>query len=245
MPRKRIYIFGGAALLVLLAAGYFFWALQPVEIRGRVALRAWDGSEAIPDAAQALIFSGSSAKKMAQEQLRALPESKAQCQARCNDARAVWEEKVAEREEALRILRVAEQANAADLAACRDRYDGAKDAAQQSYAALEECMSELEQLSDPAALLAQWQGAEASADVSAEGSFVLRSRVGRRPVLVVLVPPGPGRPGQVWLERVSTGGAAEFELSNTNLLTLDGLREFSGLSDLPSVGGEGSKQGSR
>ena len=245
MPRKRIYIFGGAALLVLLAAGYLFWSLQPVEIRGRVALRTWDGSVAVPDAAQALVFAGSPAKEMAREQLRMWPEARAKCEARCNEARAVWEDKVAQRDEARRILRVAEQANAADLAACRDRYDGAKDAAQHSYAALEECMSELEQLSDPAALLAQWQGAEASADVSAEGSFVLRSRVGRRPVLVVLVPPGPGRPGQVWLERVSTGGAAEFELSNTNLLTLDGLREFAGLSDLPGVGGEGSKQGSR
>jgi len=243
MTRKRIYLIGGAALL--LVAGYFFWALQPVEIRGRVALRAWDGSVAIPDAAQALVFSGSSAKKMAQEQLRALPESRAQCQARCNDARAAWEERVAEREEAMRILRVAEQANADDLAACRERYDKAQGSAQQAYAALEECMFELDQLADPAALLAQWRGAEASANVSPEGSFVLHSRAGRRPVLVVLVPPGPGRPGQVWLERVSAGGAAEFEFSNTNLLTLDGLREFSGIKEPPDPVGEGSSRSNR
>jgi len=242
MPRNRIHLIGGVALLVLFVATYLFWSLQPVEIRGRVALRAWDGSVAVPDAAQALVFAGSVAKKMAQQQLRAWPEARAQCEARCNDARAVWEEKVAQRDEALRILRVAEQANAADLAACRERYDKAQQAAQQAYAALEECMSELEKVSDPAALLAQWQGAEASADVSADGSFALRSRAGRRPVLVVLVPPGPARPGQVWLQKASTGSVAEFELSNTNLLTLDGLREFAGLREVP---GEGSSQGSR
>ena len=243
MPRKRVRIIGGAALLG--AAGYFLWALQPVEIRGRVALQAWDGSVAIPEAAEALVFAGSPARKMAQEQLRALPQSRAQCQARCNDARAVWEERVAEREEALRILRVAEQANAADLASCRERSDKATEAAQQAYAALEVCMFELERLTDPAAMLAQWQGAETSAKVSAEGSFDLRSRVGKRPVLVVLIPPGPGGPGQAWLERVPSSGVAEFVLSNTNLLTLDGLREFSGLREVPDLVGEGSGRQSR
>jgi len=240
MPRKQIYIISGAALAIL--AGYFVWALQPVEIRGKVALRAWDGSVAVPDAAKALVFAGGPAKKMAREQLRALPASRAKCQTRCNDARALWEAKVAEREEALRILRVAEQANAADLAACRERYDKAKETAQQAYAALEACMFELEQISDPAALLAQWPEAEASAEVSAEGNFALQSRVGRRPVLVVLIPSGPGRPGQAWLEKVSTAGVADFELSNANLLTLDGLRAFFGLRE---VAGEQSSPGSR
>lgn len=233
MRANRPLIFWGV-LLLLAAAVYLSWFLRAVEIRGRVALRSWDGEVSVPLSAQAFVFSRPGVKSVLRRQWAAWPAEQAAAQARGEEAREVWREKVAAREEALRVLRVAEKANAADLAACRLRHDEAEAAAQAAFAELEKRLAEEEQLSDPAALVAAWRGAIDGTRVAADGTFALRARAGQHPVLVVLVPAGEAGPGQAWLQSVDArGGAAEVELSNTNLLTLAGLREFSGAVALP------------
>lgn len=226
-------IFWGA-LLLLAAALYLSWFFRAVEIRGRVSLRSWDGEVSVPESAQALVFARPRVKSGLRRQLAAWPEARAAAAARGEQAREAWREKVAAREEALRVLRVAEKANAADLAACRTRYDEAEAAAQAAFAELERCLAEEEQLADPAALIASWRGAIDATRVAADGTFVLRARRGQHPVLVVLVPAGEGGPGQAWLQAVQARGAdVQMELSNTNLLTLAGLEEFAGPGAVP------------
>ena len=219
------------ALLLLAAAVYLSWSLRAVEIRGRVALRSWDGEVSVPDSAQALVFSRPGVKSALRKQLAAWPEARAAAKARGEQAREVWRGKVAAREEALRILRVAEKANAADLAACRSRHAEAEAAAQASFAELERSLADEEKLGDPAALIAAWRGALDGTRVAGDGTFVLRARRGQHPVLVVLVPAGPSGPAQAWVQPVEArGGVAEVELSNTNVLTPAALQEFAGVA---------------
>ena len=226
------------ALLLVAGAVYAAWAMRAVEIRGRVALRAWDGAVAVPESAQALVFARSAARTMLQQQFEAWPESRAVAEERQEAARRAWRERVAAREEALKILRVAEQANAADLAACRARYNEAESAARSAYATLEERTAAFEESSDPAALVADWRGSLDGGEVGGDGRLVLRARVGQRPVVVVLSGAGETGPGQAWLAALpAAGGVVEVEFSNTNVLTWEGLREFAGL-EKEAVGGK-------
>lgn len=235
-PRQRKRVRGNRELIVwvgaLLAAAvaYFVWHGRAVEIGGRVALQSWDGGVSVPESAQALVYTRPALKRFLRQQLAALPEVRTLAEARGAEARRIWREKAAAREEVMKILRVAERANAADLPECRARFAEVEAAANEAFAELERRTAELEEVADPAAMLSEMRGAVAGAEVGADGRFVLRTNVGQRPVLVVLVPAGEAGPGQAWLQRVDAwgGGVVEVELSNANLLTMAGLREFLG-----------------
>lgn len=231
MRNGRQLIFWVAALLVA-AAAYFFWHTREVEIRGRVMLRSWDGGVSVPESAQALVYARPSLKSFLRGKLQALAEDRAAAEVRSEEARRVWREKVAAREETRKILRVAERGNAADLAQCRARHAEAEDEANRAYEELERRTALMDKLADPAAILSGVSGALSSARVDGEGRFSLKATLGQRPVLVVLVPSGESGAGAAWLQRADSfgGNAVEVELSNTNLLTLDGLQDFLGVA---------------
>lgn len=144
------------------------------------------------------------------------------------ETRRAWEEKFAAREEALRILRVAERSNAADLAACRAQYADAEGEADAAYAELEQSARRSESLADPARLLGELPEAPDSNEVNPDGRFTLKSRVWHAPVVVVLTDAADGARTQAWLQslEVGAGGRMEVDFNNANLLTRDGLNRF-------------------
>lgn len=231
MRDHRELIFWVAALLAA-ATAYFFWHNREVEIRGRVILRSWDGGLTVPESAEVSVYARPSLKSSLRGKRQAWSEDQAAAEARSEEARRGWREKVAAREETGKILRVAERSNATDLDLCRARHAEAEDAANAAYAELERRTALMDKLADPAAMLSGLRGALASTKIDGEGHFSLKARIGQRPVLVVLVPAGQSGVGAAWLQRVDASGesAVEVELSNTNLLTLDGLQDFLGVA---------------
>jgi hypothetical protein len=129
----------------------------------------------------------------------------------------------------LRVVQVAERANAADLALCREFHDKAEAGAKEAFAELERCTAGLEGLADPAGLLRDLPGAVDAVEVGPEGRFTLAACVGQAPVVVVLA--GEAGGGQAWLRPIQTrvAGRIEMDFANENLLTMGGLREMAGL----------------
>ena len=209
--------------------GFFVWHNQRVQVDGRVSLRTWDGAVSVPQPARAMAYPRHTFFSAVRQRLAALPAAHARAEENHTEAMRVWREKSAARDEASRVLQVAERANAADLEACRERYDKASAAAEEAFAELERRASRLEKLSDPAGLLADLPGAVDGAEIGADGSFTLSAPVGNAPVIVVLAGGADG--GQAWLHpvEVQRAGPVSLDFSNENLLTMEELRKLVGL----------------
>ena len=218
-----------AAVVAAVLLGFFLWHNQRVEVKGRVSLRSWDGAVSVPEPAHAMAYPRQAFFAVLRKRLTALPAVRARAEENHAEAMRVWREKSAARDEASRILQVAERANAADLEACRERYDKASAAAEEAFAELEQRASRLEKLSDPAGLLADFPGAVGAAEVGADGVFALSAPVGIAPVFVVLAGGADG--GQAWLRpvEVQSAGQVSVDFSNDNLLTMEELRKSAGL----------------
>lgn len=229
-----------AAVAAVVVLAFAFWQQRGVEITGRVSLLSWDGTMSVPQPARALVFSRGAIVGPLREHLARQPAQRASAAADVEEARKAWREKSTAREEALRILRVAQRANAADLAACRERHDEAARAADEAYAELERGVRRMERLAEPAVLLAELTGPVDEPAVAADGSFALRARVGQGPVVVVVADGAEG-PEQAWLQPVDTvaGGEVEVDFSNANLLTARGLRDFLGWRPAPEAAAGG------
>ncbi len=228
LGRNKLTWWAAGAVVVLLA--FALWQSRGVEIEGRVALRSWDGAMSIPQPARAMVFSRWSLVSQLRSRAIKLPEQRAATEAVVAEARMAWQKESAAREEALRILRVAERSNAADLAECRGQHEAATQAADAAYADLEAAMRKLEALDNPASLLAEAEDPVDETEVGADGSFLLRARVGHGPVVVVLAG-DENSPLQAWMQVVdaTTEGRAVLEFSNANLLTAEELGKFLGL----------------
>lgn len=225
--RREILAWSAVAAAVVL--GFVAWHHQRVEVKGRVSLRSWDGAASVPQPAQAMAYPRHKFFTAVRQRLAALPAVRARAEENHAEAMRVWREKSAARDEASRILQVAERANAADLEACRERYDKAAAATEEVFAELERRASRLEKLSDPAGLLADLPGAVDGMEVGTDGSFTLSAPVGKAPVIVVLAGGPDG--GQAWLYPVEMqrGGQVSLNFSNENLLTMGELGKSAGL----------------
>lgn len=134
--------------------GFAIWHNQRVEVNGRVALRSWDGAVSVPQPARAMAYPRQAFFTAVRQRLAALPAARTRAEANHAEAMRVWREKSAARDEASRILQVAERPNATDLEACRERYNTVAAAAEDAFAELERMASRLDRLSDTAGLLA-------------------------------------------------------------------------------------------
>ena len=209
--------------------GFVVWHNQRVEVNGRVSLRSWDGVVSVPHPARAMAYPRHAFFNALRQRLAALPAARTRAEENHAEAMRVWREKSVARDEASRILQVAERANAADLEACRERYDKASAAAEEAFTELEQRASRLEKLSDPAGLLADFPGAVDEMEVGSDGVFTLSAPVGIAPVIVVLA--GGANGGQAWLHpiKVQSAGQVSVDFSNENLLTMEELRKWAGL----------------
>lgn len=139
-----------------------------------------------------------------------------------SEAREEWNRKARRRDDAIKILRVAERSNASDLGACRAAYERAASEADAAYSLMEKCTFERDALEDPASILAGLPAASsAQAAANKDGTFVLRSW-GPRSAFFVLVR-AQDRDGAAMLWLVPAGRAPEV-YDNNNMLTADALR---------------------
>ena len=219
-----------AAVAAAVLVGFVLWHNQRVEVNGRVVLRSWDGAVSVPQPARAMAYPRQTFSNALRERLAVLPTERTRAGESHAEAMRVWREKSAARDEASRVLQVAERANATDLEVCRERYDKAAIAAEEAFAELELRASRLERLSDPAGLLSDVPGAVDAAEVGPDGVFTLLARVGSAPVIVVLA--GEPDDGQAWLHpvEVQSAGQVTMDFSNDNLLTMPELHRSAGLS---------------
>ncbi len=207
--RRRGLLWAAAAAAVLLV--FAVWYNQRVEVVGRIALRSWGGEVSVPQPAVAMAYPRRAIVAVLRQRLDSLPAARILAEERHKEAMRAWREKSTARDEALRVVQVAERANAADLALCRERYDIVEAGAKEAFAELERWAAGLEKLADPA------------------GLFTLTARVGQAPVVLVLA--GEAGGGQAWLRPIETQrvGRMEMDFTNENLLTMDGLRDLAGL----------------
>lgn len=230
VPRRKQII--PAALLLLLAGVCLAWQSRPVQIEGRLALRGWDGGVVAPVSGRGVVMPVSKLRSLLRGKMQALDVELAAAELRCDEARRLWVEKSAARVEAMRVLRVAERANAADLVSCRERHAEAAMAADEALAVLERRNRQREALFDPAALLADLPAPTDIAQIGEDGLFTLKARAWHRP-LVVVVQTGDAKDGagQVWLRavEVSGGQTVQVEFSNADILTMQKLKTFAGV----------------
>lgn len=225
--RRRGLLWAAAAAAVLL--GFAVWYNQRVDVVGRIALRSWGGEVSVPQSALAMAYPRRAIVTALRQRLASLPAARGLAEERHAEAMRLWREKSTARDEALRVVQVAERANAADLALCRELYDKAEAGAKEAFAELERRAAGLEGLADPAGLLRDLPGAVDTVEVGPEGRFTLAAHVGQAPVVVVLA--GKAGGGQAWLRPIQTrvAGRIEMDFANENLLTMGGLREMVGL----------------
>jgi hypothetical protein len=122
-----------------------------------------------------------------QSQFRARQEEVIAAEAAVEQARTAWRQKTARRDEAARVLRVAEQSNATDVALCRTRLEQAAAEAEEAFGRLELSMAEREKLGDPLPLLASLPG-DGVVAVGTEGEFSLPPANGAARILLVRTP---------------------------------------------------------
>jgi hypothetical protein len=226
--RWENFFWVAVAACVLL--GFAVWHNQLVEVVGRIALRSWGGEVSVPQPAVAMAYPRTVIVTALRKRLAALPADRVRAEERHAEAMRLWREKSTARDEALRVVQVAERANAEDLALCRERYDKAEVAAKEAFDDLERRAADLEKLADPAGLLVDLPGAVDTVEVGPDGGFTLAARVGQAPMVLVLA--GETGGGQAWLRPIGTrsAGRIEMDFTNENLLTMDGLQELVGLT---------------
>jgi hypothetical protein len=217
-----------AAVAAAVLLGFAVWYNQRVEVMGRIALRSWGGEVSVPQPAVAMAYPRRGIVAVLRQRLDSLPAARILAEERHAEAMRAWREKSTARAEAWRVVQVAERANAADLALCRERYDKAEAGAKEAFADLERRAAAVEKLTDPAGLLRDLPGAVDTVEVGPDGGFTLTAHVGQAPVVLVLA--GEASGGQAWLRPIETerAGRIKVDFTNENLLTMDGLQDVAG-----------------
>jgi hypothetical protein len=217
-----------AVVAAAVLLGFAVWYNQRVEVMGRIALRSWGGEVSVPQPAVAMAYPRRAIIAALRQRLDSLPAARILAEERHAEAMRAWREKSTARDEAWRVVQVAERANAADLALCRERYDKADATAKEAFADLERRAAAVEKLADPAGLLRDLPGAVDTVEAGPDGRFMLTARVGQAPVVLVLA--GEASGGQAWLRPIETqrAGRIEVDFTNENLLTMDGLQDVAG-----------------
>lgn len=213
-----------AAVFVVIGALYFMVQGGTVSVNGRVLLQDVDGREQPGSGARVAWHTAA----VVDEHLRAWFEAREDWQRKNElEIRAVrneWTQKVAARDEAARILRVAERANSADLEICRARHREAAADAEEALRKMEKLGSGADAATDPARFLAGLPSPSAEFAAGADGQFSVQATRGDAGYVVASLERGAGRQELlVWLQRAEPGQSEQVQLSNANLLTGESL----------------------
>lgn len=219
---RHLLIF--AAVFVLIGALYFWGQGVKTSVNGRVLLLDVDGREQPGGGAEVAWHTAA----IVDEHLRAWLEAREDWQ-RKNEleiraTRNEWALKAAAREEAARILRVAERANAADLEICRARHREAAEDAEEALRKMEKLDSGADHATDPERFLAGLPLPSAEFVAGADGQFSVQATRGEAGYVVASLERGGGRKELlVWLQPAEPEQKEEVRLSNANVLTGESL----------------------
>jgi hypothetical protein len=142
-------------------------------------------------------------------------------------ARNEWNQRVALRDEAARILRVAERSNAADLEICRARHRESAADAEDAFRRMEQLGSSGDHIADPSRFRASLPSPSMEFSVNADGEFSVEApQRGRGYLLAVMERSDDPEGALVWLREVAGGGGEALNLSNSDILAVDSLAKM-------------------
>ena len=142
-------------------------------------------------------------------------------------ARNEWNQRVALRDEAARILRVAERSNAADLEICRARHRESAADAEDALRRMEQLGSSGDHIADPSRFRASLPSPSMEFSVNADGEFSVEAPQRVRGYLLAVMERSDDPKGAlVWLREVAGGGGEALNLSNSDILAVDSLAKM-------------------
>lgn len=219
---RHLLIF--SALAILLAGAYFWTRVRTAPVTGRVVMHDVEGREVAGSIAKVSWYPAEVVDQHLGSWLDIYEGWHRDNDLEMRAARNEWNQKVASRDEAARILRVAENANSADLEICRARHREAAADAEDALQRLERLGSGADQTCDPARFISGLPAPSIELAVNGDGRFAGEVPHGIAGYLVASVEQGgEGRKERlVWL-RLAPEEVQEFRFSNVNILTLESL----------------------
>lgn len=214
------------AVILLVAAGAGYWVLgRTASVEGRVALQDLDGREVGGAGAAIEWHPAAVVEGRLRTWLASCQEHQTASDLRLRAARNDWMQKAKARDEAAATLRVAEQADFADVDICRARHREAAADAEEALQQLEKLTSGFDEVTDPSRFLDGLPDSAFACTAREDGRFSLAVPAGEAGFVVASMPGGGARGQSVaWLCSIGRGGAKELLLSNANVLTTENLR---------------------
>lgn len=216
-----------AVVAALLGGAYLALAPKTAAIEGRVLLRALDGTEMPGGGAKVACYPAVKVDEALRQLRDTLEESQAANQLELQAARSAWSQATARRDDAARVLRVAEGANSADLEICRARHREAAADAEDALHHLELLQAGVGEATDPARFVGGLTEAVFDGKADADGSF--RAEVPGDTDVFLAVILGGSRKGEsaaVWLRRGAFENGEEISFSNETILTAGQLLQM-------------------
>jgi hypothetical protein len=211
--------------VTVLLAGAYYWSQSRVfPVGGRVLMHDVDGREVGVAGAKVRWYPAG----VVEQQLRAWLDSyegwRRENELPLRAARNEWNQKVAARDEAAGILRIAESANSADLGICRARHREAAADAEDALRKLEKLASGADEAADPAHFLAGLPPASVGFLAGEDGRFSFGvPEAGAGYVVASIEQSGRGKETLVWLRAMNPGEPEQIQFSNANVLTTENL----------------------
>jgi len=213
-----------AAVAVLLGALYFWVQGGTVSVYGRVLLQDMDGQAQAGSGAKVVWHPAAVVEQHLHAWLEAREKWQRDNELGIRAARNEWNQRVSARDEAARILRVAERANAADLEICRARYREAAADAEDALRDLEKLNSGADDATDPSRFLASLPAPSVEFAADGDGRFSVQAPQGSEGYIVAsLERAGERKELFVWMRRATPDDNEGVQLSNANLLTSETL----------------------
>ncbi|MEY3480823.1 MAG: hypothetical protein RIQ71_1598 [Verrucomicrobiota bacterium] len=231
------------AVAVLLAGGYFALVPRKSFVEGRVFLRALDGAEMPGASAKLACYPVERVDGALGRLLAAVEQAEGQNNLALQAARSAWSQAGARRDEASRVLHVAELSNSSDLEICRARHREAAADAEDALRKLELMQNGASEATDPERFVADLNGALFQCSAGPEGHF--RIEVPGSTEIYFAVSLGGGRVGKaatVWLRRGMFEDGEKIIYSNETILTAEQLLKMA--RDLKNAGSREAPPGS-
>jgi len=221
------HLFFLLALVALVAGGYFLLRPSDAAIDGRVFLSGLDGREIAGAGAKVKCYPADVVDAALADWLRKMEELRSENGLELQAARSEWSRAVTRREEAARLLSLAEQSRSADLAISQARYREAAADAEEALRRMERLDASLDEEADPGRFVSALEGASGQVAAGPDGSFRMAIPSGVEVYLAVVLAGEQGGNTSAWLRRGAFSEGEEVLFSNANLLTARDLAEMS------------------
>lgn len=233
---RHFFVFGCVA--VLLGASYFLLFPRDHVVEGRVVVFGLAGEETAGKGAGVAVHPAEVVREALGRWLRDFDAHRASSRLEVQAARKVWTQAAARRDEAVRILRVAEQANAADLPICRARHREAAADAEDALSRLESLEAGFDETADPAAFISGLPEPLLQTSAGTDGSFRVAVPAGEEVYLVASLPASQsGQQAAAWLRCGPFDDGERVQFSNANVLSAESLARLARAAKGPAKSG--------